>query len=411
MTVRYRFIRALRYATIALLMAASFEALEHLIVLRLAVWPSQIAAILACAAVVFLLTSVGFPRERSRPQQSFQTGIRGRAQDAMAESESRYRLLFENMLEGFAYCEMLFDDRGRPTDFVYLAVNGAFGTLTGLRNVLGKRFTEVIPRGKDPQPELLERYGQVVLTGKPERFEIEISSLEMWFSISAYGAERGCFVAVFDNITERKHAEEALLFKTALLEAQAETTLDGILAVDESDHIVLANKQFGLHFEMPKEMLSTQDDLIVLEHVKDQVEAPDAFAERVKYLYSHRDEKSSDEIRLKNGRVFDRYSAPLVDSNGRYRGRIWYFRDITDRRVAEDRVQYLAYFDALTGLPNRTLLQDRLTKALAGARRYKHKVALLFLDLDRFKVINDSLGHSVGDLLLQQVAERLKKWG
>ena len=83
-------------------------------------------------------------------------------------------------------------------------------------------------------------------------------------------------------------------------------------------------------------------------------------------------------------------------------------RDITDRKVAEERVQYLAYYDALTGLPNRTLLQDRLAKALAGARRQKDKVALLFLDLDRFKDINDSLGHSVGDLLLQEVAERLK---
>jgi diguanylate cyclase (GGDEF)-like protein/PAS domain S-box-containing protein len=411
MSLRYRFMRALRYATIALFMAASVEALEHLIVLHLAIWPSHVVAVLACAAVVFLLASLGLPREQRQSQQFFQTDISGRAQDVRAESESRYRSLFENMLEGFAYCEMLFDDRGRPTDFVYLAVNGAFGTLTGLKNVVGKRFTEVIPTGKDSQPELLERYGQVVLTGKPERFEIEIRALGMWFSISAYGSGKGCFVAVFDNITERKQAEEALLFKTALLEAQAETTLDGILAVDESDHIVLANKQFALHFEMPTEMLSTQDDLVVLQHVRDKVEAPDAFVERVKYLYSQRDEKSSDEVRLKNGKVFDRYSAPLVDSKSRYRGRIWYFRDITDRRVAENRVQYLAYYDALTGLPNRTLLQDRLTKALASARRYKHKVALLFLDLDRFKDINDSLGHSVGDLLLQQVAERLKKWG
>jgi diguanylate cyclase (GGDEF)-like protein/PAS domain S-box-containing protein len=86
-------------------------------------------------------------------------------------------------------------------------------------------------------------------------------------------------------------------------------------------------------------------------------------------------------------------------------------RDISGRKLAEEQVQFSAYYDALTGLPNRTLLKDRVTRALAAARRQEHKVAFLFLDLDRFKDTNDSLGHSVGDLLLQEVAERLKTWG
>jgi len=85
-------------------------------------------------------------------------------------------------------------------------------------------------------------------------------------------------------------------------------------------------------------------------------------------------------------------------------------RDITERKVAEERVQFLAYYDALTGLPNRTLLEDRISRALASARRRKEGVAALFLDLDRFKIINDTLGHSSGDTLLQEVAARLKVW-
>ena len=158
------------------------------------------------------------------------------------------------------------------------------------------------------------------------------------------------------DITERKRAEESLLFKTALMEAQSETTIDGILVVDEANQIVLVNKQFGRHFEVRNELLEKRDDRILLEYVTNEVEAPDAYLERVKYLYGHRNEKSRDEFRLKNGKTFDRYSAPLVDSNGMYRGRIWYFRDITERVNAEVAVRqaeekYRAIFeDSVVGI-------------------------------------------------------------
>ena len=214
---------------------------------------------------------------------------------------------------------------------------------------------------------------------------------------------------IAQDITARKRAEDTLSFKTALLEAQAETSLDGILVVDESRHIILVNKKFSEHFDVPEELLAEGDDRLVRKYIRSKVETPDEFSERIKFLYDRPDEKSRDEIKLTNGRVFDRYSAPLKDSSGTYRGRIWYFRDMTDRKLSEARIQFMAYNDALTNLPNRLLLQDRVTKALARASRHKDKLALFFLDLDRFKAINDCLGHSVGDLLLQDVAKRLKK--
>jgi len=300
-------------------------------------------------------------------------------------------------------------------------VNGAFTKMTGYGKdeVLGKN-PRLFKSGQQPDSYYADLWS-TISSGKVWRGEIvnrrkdgtaytEEMTITPVIRDSGNPANR-YFIAIKQDITERKRSEEALLFKTALLEAQAETTIDGILVVDESDHIVLTNRQFGLQFGIPDELLRTKDDHIVLNCVTSKIEDSDAFVKRVKYLHGHRSEKGRDEFALKNGTIFDRYTAPLVDSRGQYRGRIWYFRDITDRKLAERRVQYLAYYDDLTGLANRTLLQDRLAKAVADARRQKHKVALLFLDLDGFKDINDSLGHSAGDLLLQGVAERLKKWG
>jgi diguanylate cyclase (GGDEF)-like protein/PAS domain S-box-containing protein len=99
---------------------------------------------------------------------------------------------------------------------------------------------------------------------------------------------------------------------------------------------------------------------------------------------------------------------PHYDSSGKVVGVIGLVRDVTERKAAEQQIEYQAYHDALTGLANRRLFQEHLSLALALAQRRSALVAVLFLDLDHFKVINDSLGHSVGDALLKQVARRLR---
>jgi PAS domain S-box-containing protein len=131
---------------------------------------------------------------------------RRQAQEALRESEKRYHSLFENMLDGFAYCKMLFED-GRPQDFIYLETNGAFEKLTGLKNVTGKKISEVLPGIRESYPVLFEIYGRVALTGRPESFEIYLEPLAAWLFVSVYSTEKGYFVTVFDNITERKRAE------------------------------------------------------------------------------------------------------------------------------------------------------------------------------------------------------------
>ncbi len=140
-----------------------------------------------------------------------------RAEEALKQSERRYHSLFENMSEGFAYCRMFYDERGRPVDFVYLDVNSAFEKITRLKNVIGKKVTVAIPGIRESHPELFNIYGRVAATGKPERFEIEFKPLGMWLNISVYSIETGYFVAVFDDVTERKRTEARLTADLAAL--------------------------------------------------------------------------------------------------------------------------------------------------------------------------------------------------
>lgn len=102
-------------------------------------------------------------------------------------------------------------------------------------------------------------------------------------------------------------------------------------------------------------------------------------------------------------------TAPIRDSRGRIAGSVTVFHDVSERRAMEQRLSHLAQHDSLTDLPNRRLFDDRLSQAISLAHRRGNQLALLFSDIDRFKHINDSLGHAMGDKLLQSVAERLKE--
>lgn len=125
------------------------------------------------------------------------------------ESEKLYRSLFENLLNGYAYCKMHFKD-GKPIDWTYLMVNKAFEKLTGLKNVTGKKVTEVIPGILNTSKNLFEIYGKVASSGIPEKFEYFLTPLNMWFEVSVFSPKTDHFVAIFDVITDRKLSEERL---------------------------------------------------------------------------------------------------------------------------------------------------------------------------------------------------------
>ncbi len=135
-----------------------------------------------------------------------------KTEQALKENEEKYRSLLKNMLNGFAFCKMVTDEEGKPTDFIYLEVNDSFEKLTGLTKsmVLGKKATEAIPDIKELHPEIIETYGRVAQTGITEYFEVYFKPLEIWLSISAYSFKKGYFAAVFENLAEQKQVRKEL---------------------------------------------------------------------------------------------------------------------------------------------------------------------------------------------------------
>jgi diguanylate cyclase (GGDEF)-like protein/PAS domain S-box-containing protein len=205
---------------------------------------------------------------------------------------------------------------------------------------------------------------------------------------------------------ELEMAVAALRDGETLLRSTLESTADGILVVDGDGRVLHVNGRFSRMWRIPEDLIATRDDDRLLAFVLDQLEDPESFLAKVRELYASPDE-SFDALRFKDGRVFERYSRPLV-SDGRIEGRVWSFRDVSERKRFEDQLVNLANHDPLTGLFNRRRFNEELERQLTAARRYNVAGALLFLDVDQFKDVNDSRGHRAGDELLIELARLLR---
>ncbi len=257
---------------------------------------------------------------------------RRRTEHALQESEKRYRSLFENMLEGCAYCRMVFVG-DQAHDFMYIEVNKAFERLTGLQDVEGRMVSEVVPGIRESNPELIEIYGRVARTGQPEKFETYVAPMGIWFSISVYCPEKGYFVAVFDNITERKLREESERKLFHAVEQSDEiifmTGLDGT--------ITYVNPAFQKIYGFTKEEALGKTPRIL----KGGMRRREDYEQFWKTLLAGKGIRSEFENRTKEGRLITVRAtvSPVFDSQGKMMGFIAVQDDITANKFAQEALQ------------------------------------------------------------------------
>ena len=188
-----------------------------------------------------------------------------------------------------------------------------------------------------------------------------------------------------------------------LLRATLEATADGIIVLDDCGKIIDYNQKFIEIWGLPTTTYLNREQISTL--ILEELTEP--YAKNLRDRYTRFSWDNYDRLELKNGKILECYSQaqPLQEQQI---AQVWSFRDVTEHKKAQDIIQHQAFHDSLTNLPNRTLFDRELTKALIRVEKTQTMLAVMFIDLDRFKTINDTLGHAVGDLVLKKVVERLK---
>jgi PAS domain S-box-containing protein len=274
-----------------------------------------------------------------------------RARD-LARSEQKLRSIVDSMGDGVMVTDaagnfVLFNPAverilgKRPTDMPMQARPGHYGFF--LADGETPYEHDRLPLARALRGEAID--GEEVFVrneARPAGVWISVTARPLCGETGAVDGIGGGAVMVIHDTTDRRHAEEDLRYQKSLLEAQSEASIDGILVVGEDGRILSFNRRYAEMWNVPARVLQQHSDDAALAFVRDQLADPEEFLWRVENLYRHPDECSREEIQLKDGRTFDRFSAPVRSPDGRHYGRVWFFRDVTDRRRAEDALRELA---------------------------------------------------------------------
>jgi len=351
----------------------------------------------ACLVQVFDITNMAH-REALLRQQA-------RTNEALAESYRLSELHNRAIVDNTADAIVTFGVDGTISTY-NPAAERIFGHDPD--EIVGKSIATLIPDLADQDPMALsgERNEHAGVRKIGATFPLELSVGEM------HVGEQQLFVAIAHDITERKLAEEEVRVQKEWLSTLINAMPDLVCFKDGKGRWLVANQFYldvagltGVEYrgrsavELAR-LCSGDSDFLLSAHASDEK----AWQTRMPIAYET-------EIRARGDtpRIFDVVKIPLFHADGSRRGLVLVGRDVTERKQAAARIEHLAHHDSLTGLPNRVLFQERLRSALVQAKRNDFRVALMFLDLDKFKDINDTLGHHIGDLLLKAVAKRLQR--
>lgn len=287
--------------------------------------------------------------------------------------------------------------------------NSAFTTLTGYRltEVFGQnlRFLKSEVHPNEFYKELWDTimankvwHGEMVNTRKNGTlYTEEMTITPVYFEPE----EKLYFIAVKQDVTQKRKDIEEMRMASKIFE----NTLEGVLVTDSEGDIVFTNPSFEEITGYNREEVLGKNPKILSSGKQDQ----EFYRRMWKSLAEKGEWQGEIWNRRKSGEIYPEWLTLTVikDEHGKTVQYAAILSDLTSRKKNEERVKHLAYHDALTDLPNRYLFLDRLTVALAHAVRHENTLAVLFLDLDRFKDVNDTLGHAAGDQLLQEVGRRI----